>query len=121
MAVEVVVLGIKVDRHLLSASNVGSDLDGEVRVVFAGKHYVGQFIQCLGDSRCVVLPDTENKSLPDFPGERITKSVLQEGFAEDAIRFIGEELLLEVPPEKGLLDQFPVFVLLHDRIAFFGE
>ncbi|PIP05601.1 MAG: hypothetical protein CO012_08005 [Syntrophobacterales bacterium CG_4_8_14_3_um_filter_49_14] len=41
--------------------------------------------------------------------------------AEDTVGLVRKKLLFKVLAEKGLLDQFPVFVLLHDGIAFFSR
>ena len=54
------------DRHLLGVRHKRSHLDGKVGVVLAGKHRIGQFVQCLGNPGRMVLPDTENNALADL-------------------------------------------------------
>ena len=49
-----VVVG-ETDGHLLGVLHFGSHLDGEIGVVLAGKHGVGQLVQGLGDPAGVVL------------------------------------------------------------------
>ncbi|OQC04805.1 MAG: hypothetical protein BWX80_02323 [Candidatus Hydrogenedentes bacterium ADurb.Bin101] len=115
VAVEVVVR--EAGGHLLCVGHAGCHLDCEVRVVLAGIPGVGHLVQLLDDPRRVVLPDAEDDGLADLAAERVAQCVFHEGVAENSIRFVGEELLLEVLAEEGLLDKFAVLVFLHDGIA----
>ena len=99
---EQVVVG-EVDGELLGVRDLRGHLHGEVGLVFAGKHPVGDLVETLRQLGRVVLADGEDDGLADLPADRIAQGVLQEGLAEELVGGLGVKALLELALLVGFL------------------
>ncbi len=111
----------EIDGELLRVGNPRGDLNGEVGLVFSGKHPVRHFVEDLGEFCGVVLADGEDDGFSDFAADGIAQGVFQKRFAEQCVGFRGEEALLELALMETLLAVLPVFVGERDDEAIFGK
>ena len=79
------------------------DLRGEIRLVLAGKHALGDLIEDLRQLGRVVLTDSEDDGLAALAADRIPQGILEGPLAEKPVGSVGEEALLELVLLEGLL------------------
>src|SRR5712691_898452 len=117
---EQVVVG-EVDAELLGVGDLRGDLHGEIGLVLAGEHAVGHLIEDLSQLGGVILADSEDDGLADLAADRIAQGIFQKGLAEQLVRGVGEEALLELALLEGLLLVFAGIVGERDDEALFGK
>jgi len=64
MPVEIIIG--EIDGELLGIGDIRGNLHGKIRIVHAGIHLVGVFVQDLGDLGGVFLTDTKHQAFADF-------------------------------------------------------
>ncbi len=117
---EQVVVG-EIDGELLGVRYPGSDLNGEIGLVLAGKDGIRELIQDLGETGGMILADGEDDGLADFTTDWVTQGMFQESAAKKKVGRIGEELLLELPFPVAFLMALAGVVPEGDDESFFGE
>ncbi len=96
-------------------------LDGEVGLVFAGKHFVGHLVEDCCYSGGVVLADGEDDGLADFAADWIAEGIFKEGLAEDGVGCAGEETFFKLRLLECLFVVFAGVVGEVDEKSLFGE
>ena len=86
-------------------------MDGKVRLVFAGEHFVRHQIKNLGEFFSMVLADGKDDGFANLTADRVAIRVFQKCFAEKLIGGVGEKAFLE-------LALFESFFLILALIVF---
>ena len=115
-----VVVG-EIDRELLRARNLRSDLHREVGLILAGEHAVGHYVQYLRQLGRVVLADGEDDGFADFAADGITQGVFQKSLTKQLVGCIREKAFLELALFVGFFLIVAAVVGVVDNKAFFGQ